>query len=171
MRFNFRIKIRGWTLFGMLSKTQTMMGFTSLIKNVGNVMSNIHYIMWDLEGATFDEVKKELLIISNNFCLGEIFIVGESVKQKSFRAWCFQPVTFRKMVEIINATNYVDYLFFKYTILRGKATLRISQKAYRPPQRILYRIEGKKYRIPKTMERVIYDTGFIKDAKNFIMEI
>lgn len=148
-----------------------MTGFTSLIKNVGKVMENIHYVMWDLEGASFEEVKRQLSLIKTTYKLGEIFIVGESYKQKSFRAWCFKPVTFRELISIITNTKYVDFLFLKYTILRGKATLRISQKAYRPEQKILYVIKGKHYNLPKEMERVIYDTGFIKDAKNFIVEL
>ncbi len=171
MRFNFRIKVRGWTLFGMLAKTQTCKGFTSLIKNVGSVLNNVHYAMWDLEGASLKNVILELTYIQQKYDLGEIWITGEHQKLKSYRAWSFKPISFRELIAIINDTQYVDYLFFKYTVIRGKATLRYSQKVNRPPQKILYRIEGKVYPLPETMERVIYDTGIVKESKDFIVEI
>ncbi len=167
MKKSLRIKIGNLTLFGLISYTQTVVGITSLVENVGDVWENKHILFWDLEGCSFDEVIKELDYIQEIYELGEIYIIGDNEKGETFNAICFSRVAFRRFLEILIATQYVDYLFYRYTITRGKATIRLTDKIGRGKHRILKVLEGPKYAIPTTMERVIYDTGLDKIGSFF----
>lgn len=167
MRWNLRIKIGRITLFGMIAKTQAIGGITSLVNNVGKVDENIHILMWDLEdeNLTLNKAILYLCYVQQKYNIGEIFIYGESEKKNSFRAISLTRKPFTEFLQILLDTKYVDYMFFKYTVMRGKATLRLTDKENRKTQKVLYVLKGKKEELPKRVERVLYDTGLVKLGK------
>jgi len=154
MRINLRAKIRNYTLFFMLAKTQTLEGITSkVIKG-----KDEHYIFWDLENCTLEQVKETLTEVQYEFRLGDIFITSDY--PKSFRAYCFSKRTFKEFLHILLHTKYVDWNFIYWSIQRGSATLRTSRKQNRKPQQIKVILLGyENTYIPQNIIRVIYDTG------------
>ena len=112
MRINLRAKIRNYTFFCMLSKTQTLEGITS--KVIGE--KNKHYIFWDLENCTLEQAKDTLTEVQYEFKLGDIFIISDY--PKSYRAWCFSKRTFKEFLHILLHTKYVDWNFIYWTIQR-----------------------------------------------------
>lgn len=157
MRLNLRIKIGNYTLFGMISKTQRLEGITSKVEN----QKRLHYIFWDLENCTLDEVKYTLTTVQHDFALGDIFITGDI--ERSYRAWCFSERDFQTLLHILLHTEYLDYNFFYWTVQRSYATLRTSNKQNREPQKILAVLKGfEKTRIPNKFLAVNYDTGIEK---------
>ena len=68
------------------------------------------------------------------------------------------------MLHILLETEFVDYNFFYWTVERGKATLRISDKQNREKQKIVSIIRQKGYQVFEDvslsqLERVDYETG------------
>lgn len=162
MRLNLRIKIGNYTLFGMISKTQTLKGITS--KVIGKEKEHLHYIFWDLEGCSLEEAKETLTNVQYEFKLGNIFITSDY--PKSFRAWCFSIRDFKTFMHILWHTKYVDYNFIYWTIQRANATLRISNKEGRQPQELICILRGyENPKIPNEMIKVLYDTGIEKRGK------
>lgn len=171
-RFNFRIKFRGTTFFVMLSRSQTLRGFNSLVRKGDTIPESQHIVLWDLEDCTLHEVCKELAEIQDKFNLGEIYVVNDGTP-RSFRAWCFTVVDFMRLLDILIHTKYVDWNFLFWTFHRAKSTLRVSNKQGREPQRIVATI-GEGYArvepIPATLEYVTYDTGIQKQGVNVLLE-
>ena len=157
MRLNFRLKIRGLTFFGMLAHTQTLEGITSLQKN------GKHYVFWDLEFKTLKQVKETLSRIQLLYKLSNIYVTSDI--DCSYRAWCFSEVSFNKLLHILIDTEGLDYSFFYYTVKRKKATLRVSNKRNREPQKIVAVLPSYYYPISNCVEKVIYDTGTEKKGK------
>ena len=141
----------------MISKTQTLKGITS--KVIGE--TNKHYIFWDLENCTLEQAKETLIDVQYEFKLGDIFITSDC--ENSFRAWCFSKRTFKTFMHILLHTKYVDYNFIYWTIQRGNATLRTSNKEDRKPQELICVLKGyEKPIIPNKFISVLYDTGHDK---------
>jgi len=154
MRINIRIKIRNYTLFSMLSRTQTLEGMTS--KVIGE--KNKHYIFWDLENCSLAEATTTLYEVQKEFQLGHIYLVSDY--PKSYRAFCFSKRTFKEFLHTLLHTKYVDWNFIHWTLVRGSATLRTSTKEGRQPQKPKVILMGyEKTYIPNNIIRVIYDTG------------
>jgi hypothetical protein len=170
MRINLRLRINDYTIFGMLSKTQKLIGITS--KVIGE--KDKHYIFWDLENCTLKQAEQELSILQFDYSLGTTFITSDY--PYSFRAWCFDKVSFKQYLKILLDTKYLDWNFFYWTVERGKATLRLNQKKGRQQQKIVsilespYEQEWNELERKKKMEsnifsrleRVDYETGIDK---------
>lgn len=63
-------------------------------------------------------------------------------------------------------TNHLDYNFFYWTVRRGSATLRLSNKKGRHPQQCVAFLEGyEETEVPETMNHVVYDTGLEKRGR------
>ena len=155
MRFNFRVKKFGWTLFIMLARTQTIEGVSSLLSD------GKHIVMWDLEGCNLTEAEETLLKVQQKYGLSDIFIVSDV--EGSYRAWCFSKVVFKVLLAIlVDSLEIIDYIFFYYTVKRRKATLRTSSKLGRPPQKLVSLLQSYPAPIPAELERVVYDTGLMK---------
>jgi len=154
MRINIRVKIKNYTVFFMLSKTQRLKGITSKVVKG----KDKHYIFWDLENCTKLRAIQTLKTVQKEFRLGMIFLLSDC--PKSYRAFCFSQRTFKEFLHILLHTNYVDWNFIYWTIQRGSATLRTSQKEGREPQLIKAILTGyEKVYIPQDVIKVIYDTG------------
>ena len=154
MRLNFRVKIGSVTYFTMLSTTQTLEGIASLQKD------GSHIPMWDMEKCTLEQAEETLRNVQDKYRLSDILIFSD--KEGSYRAICFSKVDFRTFMRILLETEYVDWNFIYWTMKRGKATLRTSNKKGRPAQKpvsILYSFPAQ---IPRMMEQVVYDTGVEK---------
>jgi len=155
MRFNYRMKIGNFTLFFMLSHTQTLEGVTSRINK------NEHLIFWDLEGCNLDQAEEILASVQYAHRLGDIFITSDA--EQSFRGWCFSARSWKEYLRILLETDYLDYNFFYWTVRRGSATLRINNKAGRQPQKVVAYLKGyEETEIPEKMVHVTYDTGLEK---------
>jgi len=158
MRFNFRFKFGRFTVFFMLSHTQTLEGITS------RVGENEHIILWDLEGCSLEEAEETLSEVQFRHKLGNIFITCDA--EGSYRAWCFSKRTWNEYLRILLETEHLDYNFFHWTVRRGASTLRISNKAGRQPQKIVSFLQGyEETQIPEKMVHVVYDTGMEKRGK------
>ena len=154
MRFNLRIKKLNHTVFLMISESQTLEGLTSLQPN------GKHFIFWDLENCSLEQAEKTLRKVQKQYCLSNIFITSDI--DRSFRAWCFSKVDFKIYLKILLDTDYCDWNFFYWTVKRGKATLRTTNKKNREPQKIVSVLESYPIPIPETWEKVVYDTGIEK---------
>jgi len=159
-RLNLRLKFGKITFFGMISKTQTLKGIGSLVDK----KKHLHFIFWDLENCTREEAERTLAKVQREFKLGVIFLTSD--KERSFRAWCFSIRKWLEYLHILLHTKYVDYGFWIWTVRRGEATLRLSDKEKREFQQLLTIIEGyEKTELPKIMKLIIYDTGIEKKGK------
>jgi hypothetical protein len=170
-RFNLRIKAFNTTFFIMLSRSQTLNGFNSLVQKGATIPESQHIVMWDLEGCTLNEACKELSEIQDKFHLGEIYVVHDGTP-RSYRAWCFTVVSFMRLLDILIHTRFVDWNFLFWTFHRAKSTLRITNKKGREPQHIVATIgEGyaKVEPIPATLEYVTYDTGISKAGVSVLL--
>ena len=162
MRLNLRIKVRGITFFAMVSKTQTLEGITSKVSKEGN----LHIPMWDLENCSLRKAQKSLSFVQNKYALSDIIIISDSIG--SYRAISFAPVDLKTFLKILLDTDFLDWNFFYWTVLRSKATVRLSNKINRKPQQIIEVLKSYPSQIPERFERVAYDTGIDKKGVNLI---
>jgi len=157
MRANFRVKLFNYTLFFMLSHTQTLEGVTSLLPN------GLHMPFFDIENCRLNKAENELRKLQILYDLSDIFITSDI--ERSFRSWCFGQVKFtdylRMQLDLIDA-GILDYNFFWWTVKQSKATLRVSNKENRPPQKLVSVLKSYSVQIPETVEKVVYDTGVQK---------
>jgi len=161
MRQNIRIKLFGHTFFLMFAKTQTLEGVTSLQSD------GKHIIMWDLEKCTLNQAKKTILEVQIKYGLPDIFIVSDA--EESFRGWCFSKVDFKTFLKILLDTGFLDWNFFWWTVKRGKATLRVSNKKNRVAQETVCVLYSYSVPIPESCEKVVYDTGVEKRGATILL--
>jgi hypothetical protein len=139
----------------MISATQTLEGLTSKIGE------DQHLILWDLEGCTLQQATETLADVQYKHRLGDIYVVSDA--ERSFRAFCFSRRSWKEYLIILLETKHLDYNFFYWTVRRGQATLRTSNKQGRPPQRVVAYLKGyEPTQIPEKMTCVLYDTGLEK---------
>ena len=160
-RINFRLKWLGWTAFWMISKTQTLKGIVSQLKN------GKHIPLWDLEPKKFSlqEILDFLRVIQRKYGLSNIYLLSDKIG--SYRAWCFSQVDFSTYIKILaDSLDIIDYNFFYWTVYLSKATLRISPKYDRPnQQKIVAMLESYYVPFPKDQLMIsIYDTGYEKSG-------
>jgi len=157
IRLNIRWKFRGYTFFCTLSKHQTLGGLGSCV----NWEKHLHNIFWDLEVCTLEEAIQTLQEVQKEFKLGDIIITSDY--KKSYRAWCFSVRKWLEYLHILLHTKHIDYGFWIWTIRRGEATLRNTDKKKRQMQNIVAILEGyEKTQLPKKFKVINYDTGIQK---------
>jgi hypothetical protein len=165
MRLNYRIRKFGYTLFIMLSETQTLEGITSRV--IGK--EGKHYPFFDIENCGQIQAEIGLGKIQVSYGLPDIFITSD--KKRSFRAYCYAQVKFtdflRMQLDLLDA-GLLDYNFFYWTVFQGKSTLRTSCKN-RPPQEVVSVLKSYSVPIPKTIEKVVYDTGIQKRGISILL--
>lgn len=166
MRNNIRIKIRNINIFFSISQVQTLEGITSTVKRLKNdYMNSEHVIFWDLENCSLEDAIVTLRKVKHDYILGPIYLLADI--NRSYRALCFDTITFHTFIRILLDTRYVDPLFFYYTVKRREATIRTARKRGRPKPAIINIIKDKGEldfipEIVKKLSRVIYDTGLTK---------
>jgi len=163
-RVYFRMKRFNRVLTFNFAHVQTLEGVSSLIPN----SNGKHNILWDIEGCTLEECKEALRYPQKKYDLSDIFIVSDA--ERSYRAYCYLQVDFKTLLKILLDTDYLDPIFFEYTVRRKKATLRTSQKKGRPKQKVVAVLWSYPVAIPKgKVEKVIYDTGVEKEWLSIIL--
>jgi hypothetical protein len=167
MRINLRIKVLDWTFFMMLAKTQTLEGVTSCCFDENGKSDGMHFPMWDLERCTLEEAYESLRSVHEKYGLGDIFMVSDKIG--SYRAWCFTRVPLKTYLHILLDTEHLDWNFFYWTVHRGKATLRTSNKQGREPQKVVKVLSGSPEIFPTRVEQVLYDTGVEKRGNNILL--
>lgn len=160
-RFNFRARIGNTTFFFMLAKTQTLEGVTSLQHD------DEHVVMWDLEKCTLEQAEETLRKVQRKYELSNIYVASDA--EGSYRAWCFSKVDYKTFLHILLDTDYLDPIFFDYTVKRKKATLRTSDKKDRPSQELVSVLGSYPAPIPETWEKVTYDTGLVKRGRSILL--
>jgi len=167
-RFNFRITTNRFTLFAMLSRSQRIEGVTSQVYDQNGKATNNHYVFWDLENCSLEQIKKTLTKIQTHYGLSNIYLTTDN-NGKSFRGWCFSVVTFGTYLKILaDSLSITDYGFIYYTFKRKEATLRISKKENRPFQTCSDVLESFFVPFPSgIMKRVVYVTGTEKKGTTF----
>jgi hypothetical protein len=160
MEIKKRLKFGRYTVYFMLSETQKLTGITSLLR------SGLHILLLDIENCSLDECLYELQDIQDHYGLGDIFVSSDY--KNSFRCWCFTQMTFRQMIHVMadQALFHLDENFFEWTARHGKATLRLSNKLNREPQKIVAVLTSHTEIVPDELESVIYDTGTGKRMAN-----
>ena len=165
MRLNFRMKLGEYTFFGMVSKTQTLEGLTS-IQSDGK-----HIIMFDSkDNCDLNKLKECWERIQQKYGLSNVFIVSD--KEGSYRIWCYTHVSFDILLKILlDAYDLMDWNFFYWTVTRSKATLRTSNKKNREPQKIVAVLESYPaiFNENELWEKVTYDTGTEKRGINILL--
>jgi len=164
-RINLLLKFRNVTFFAMISATQTLEGVTSKVSEDNH--GGKHIILLDLEpkvNPSLEKVIDALRKVQLAYSLGDFWLTSDA--EGSYRAWCFstRPWTtyLRIMLDLIDY-GVLDYNFFFWSIKRGEATLRTSNKHGRPPQQVVAYLKGcEETSIPQKLTRVLYDTGLEK---------
>jgi hypothetical protein len=161
MRFNFRFKIANLTVFFMIAETQRLEGVTSLQSDCS------HIVMWDLENCTQQEAERSLKEVQRKHGLSHIYLVSDV--ERSYRGWCYSRVDFETLLKILLGTRFLDWNFFYWTVVRGKATLRTSNKKDRPPQRVVSVLESFPAPFPSSCQKVVYGTGLTKRGLTILL--
>lgn len=155
-RLNIRLKIGNITLFGMVAKTQTQGGITS------KLAYNRHIVLWDLDHCSLKAAITELERIQRKYNLSDIYIFSD--RESGFNAVSFTPVDYVTLLRILIDTRYIDEGFISYTAKRNKATLRLTLKEGRESIELKHIIYSYYQPLPRELERVVYDTGLVKDG-------
>jgi hypothetical protein len=170
MRWSARLKVGNLTLFGMASHTQTLGGITNRWIGSQATSEDDFFLVWDLEkftddDCTFENVRKELEYIQALYRLPDVFITTDK-PESSWHAFSFPHFTFRKYLVVLNDTKYVDWNFIYWTVSRGEATIRVTDKQGRPQQHVIDCIHGSvDYEIPEKFQGIVYDTGLEKRGR------
>jgi hypothetical protein len=164
-RFNLRITTNCFTYFTMLARSQRIEGITSTVYDKNGKPTKNHYVFWDLENCSLEQIKKTLKKVQTRYSLGNIQLTSDN-NGKTYRGWCFSIVTFETSIKIlVDSLSVMDYGFFYYTIKRKEATLRLSQKEGRPFQTCTDVIESFFVPFPSgIVKHVIYNTGCEKQG-------
>lgn len=130
-----RLNLNSWRLTLSLVKIINIMGVNSKLEN-GN-----HILMWDFDNMQIGDICEELHKIQNRYFLSDIHILETNKKEGNFIAYCFTEVTFQRAVEIISATQGIDFNHLRLGVFRGYFTLRTGEKQSGRPH-IVARLEG-----------------------------
>lgn len=165
-RVNIRINIFTYTLFVMFSRTQQLNGIMSRLPN-GN-----HVIFFDSIDCDLNKLKEMWLPIQKRHNLSNCYILSD--KENSFRIWCFNQVSFQELLIILlEAKPLMDWSFYVWTVNRGYATIRTSNKVNREQQKIIDVLESYYISMPMALKqitnKVIYETGIEKRGLNILL--
>jgi hypothetical protein len=164
MRYNLRLKLGNLTFFGMMADTQTLEGVTSKVVDEPQE-KQLHYLFFDLENCTLAEVEQKLGEIQFDFKIGDTYVFSD--REGSYRAFCWSKRPWITYLHIlIHSFPLLDYGFWVWTIRRGAATLRTSNKVGRPPQKLVAVLRGyEPTALPPKLCYVCYDTGIEKGGR------
>uniref|UniRef100_A0A6M3JY37 Uncharacterized protein n=1 Tax=viral metagenome TaxID=1070528 RepID=A0A6M3JY37_9ZZZZ len=136
-----------------------MFSVASVIKVVGvnsYVGDDQHILMWDFDDVKLSKMKYALRIVQNRYFLSDIHILNTGRKD-SYHAYCFTTVNWRRAVEILAATQYVDMKYLKWCLFRGRLTLRTGEKAGRLSHKIA------------TLEGLALPDATVDDLKSWVI--
>jgi hypothetical protein len=107
-------------------KTFFVYGMTSDVFLPGKKLG-MHVTFWDFTEKDLQKIKESLKFIRRRKNLGVIYLF-QSGSRKSYRAICLDKLPLAEMVRVICETPGVDLAFIKWTMLRRRATIRITPK-------------------------------------------
>lgn len=88
--------------------------------------TNEHVLLWDFDEADIDFLRWDLISKQIIYKLPKIYILQSS--ESHYHAYCFCKRSFRKVIEILSATDDTDLRYIQLGIARGYFTLRFSPK-------------------------------------------
>jgi len=112
--------------------------FSPVIKVVGvnsYVGDGMHILMWDFDHIQFADVRDALKVVQTRYFLSDIHI-AKTKDDGGYHAFCFTSVDWQRAVEILAATAHVDMKYLKWSVFRGRFTLRVSEKMGRIPHKV-----------------------------------
>jgi len=130
----FRKTIRGIRMTLSIARVTQVIGVNSMLDD------GRHILMWDFDEVSLGHVKDALRIVQTRYFLSDIHIFKTS-EPDNYIAYCFTAVDWRRAVEIVAVTYYVDWQFLRFGVYRGHFTLRVSPKTLEEPKPV-FRIEG-----------------------------
>jgi len=122
-----RLKLGCWRFTFSFAPVTKVVGVNSLLPD------GKHILMWDFDNVDLPTIAMHLRYIQLCYDLPNIYIL-ETKQNSNYIAYCFKAVPWRRAVEIIARTPYVDWNFYKYGIYREYFTLRVSPKCGRKPK-------------------------------------
>lgn len=128
----------------------TVFGVNSYLGN------GTHILMWDFDDTTLEDVRQALRKVQARYCLSDAHIF-ETKEGQNYCAYCFTSVDWQRAIEILAATDHVDMKYLKWSVFRGRFTLRVSPKLGRESHKIC-KLEG--YQLPDVT---------IDDLKSWVM--
>lgn len=105
-----------------IARIAKIMGVNSRLEN------GEHVLMWDFDKQVLRDVAFQLRAIQRRYALSEIHILETNKEEGNFIAYCFTRTQWRKAIEIVSATNGVDWNFIRISVYRGWFTLRVGAK-------------------------------------------
>jgi hypothetical protein len=148
----FNISISIW-----LQKIDRVMGINS---RIGKREEDKHILLWDFDDVELNWVQGSLRGKQNRYALSNIYIIGGD-KERSYKAMCFDQFTFWEMIGILYNTDFIDQSFYRWTVRKGQATMRISKKKGRIDLNVidcLYSKNRTQPEIPEVLNFVKYET-------------
>lgn len=105
-----------------ISKTVSVAGVNSNI----DAENTKHILLWDFDNTPYSQVVNALKRVQQMHSLPTIHIIESSPKH--YHAYCFMARTTSDVILILSSTPFIDQSFFKFGIIRGYWTLRITPK-------------------------------------------
>ena len=130
MKYTIRKQFWNILIYGFITTVQKQDGIMSIIPDSEN-----HYVLWDMDNLSYAECIFNISKIANEYNLKNVVIMSD--KENSYRAFSPTPVEWKTLLKILIDTEGVDYLFFKWTVRRGYATIRLSDKIGRNENKII----------------------------------
>jgi len=123
----FKLRFGKWKLTITLARIVDVIGVNSSLAD-GN-----HILLWDFDGKTLNFVEESLKIVQLIYDLPTIYVL-ETKPRRNYIAYCFARVTLQKAAEIIASTKGICWNFFKWGVIRGRFTLRVTSKGTGKPK-------------------------------------
>lgn len=118
------------TTIGRWRFTFSMAPITKVVGINSNLPDGKHILMWDFDTGTEAQVMEALMHVRDKYNLPTIRI-ARTGKEHGYHAICLVRVDWRTCVEVLAATPFLDWTYFKYGVYRGHFTLRVSPKCFR----------------------------------------
>lgn len=115
----FRIERLGFRFYIGIDRILYVDGYNSMLSN------GKHFLMWDFDDESFDDVMDALLLVQKKFRLPRIWIIPTG-SPLCYHANCFKAFPWEQCRGIVASTPLVDEKFVAIGILRGFLTLRYS---------------------------------------------
>jgi hypothetical protein len=149
----FNISISIW-----LQKIDRVLGINS---RIGKRENDKHILLWDFDNVYLYVVEDRLKYVQEKYNLSNIYIIADNEKN-SYKALCFTQQTFWEMIGILYNTQFIDQSFYRWTVRKGQATMRISKKKGRMDINVIDCIYSKNRiqpEIPEVLNFVKYETS------------
>lgn len=112
------VKINAWN-----QELHTHKGITNQVPG-----TQLYIPFWDFEeNKSLERIRDGLRRIQEEQYLGDIYII-QTTPQLSFRAFSFDEMGWQYYISILAGTENIDLNFLKFTVMRNRAVIRITEK-------------------------------------------